>query len=130
MGEGKRRVLLVDDEADIVKTLSKRLEVEGFDVLVASDGEEALTKARTEHPDLIILDIMMPKRIGFEVCATLRQDERFRHTPIILYTGKWQEMDERLLRELGADAYVTKVSEAAVLMKQIHTLLGRTSGTA
>ena len=88
MSDPKPRVLLVDDEPSIVKIVGKHLELEGFDVILATNGEDGLQKARAEHPDIIILDLMMPKRSGLEVCVALRKETSFQRTPIILFTGK------------------------------------------
>ena len=121
---GKRRVLLVDDERDIVKFIGKGLEVAGYEVLTALDGEEALTKAALGRPEVIILDLMLPKRSGFELCALLKKDPQLRTVPIIIFTGKGGEMDERLCRELGADAYLTKPHTSSALIEQIEALLG------
>ena len=92
----KPRLLLVDDEPSIVKMVGKRLEVEGFDVLIAMDGQEALNKAQSEQPDLIILDLMLPKLNGYEVCTMLKQDTRHQHIPIVIFTAKTQEKDEKM----------------------------------
>ena len=81
MSSGKLRILLVDDEPGIRRTVGTRLESEGFDVPFAVDGVEALAKVRVEMPDVIILDVMMPKRNGLEICAALRKDERFKRLP-------------------------------------------------
>ncbi|MBI4598471.1 MAG: response regulator [Candidatus Omnitrophica bacterium] len=124
MAQGKRRVLLVDDEPAIVKTVGKRLEVAGYEVLIAMDGEDALTKARLGQPDVIILDLMLPKRSGYDVCSTLKNDPTYRAIPIIIFTGKGQEMDETLCRELGANAYISKPRQAKALIEQIEALLG------
>ena len=123
MGQGKRRVLLVDDEPSIIKVVGKRLEVAGYEVLTAMDGQDGLTKARLGRPDVIILDLMMPKMSGMEVCAALKQDVRLQHIPVIIFTGKGQEMDERVCRELGANAYMTKPHDATALIEQIEALL-------
>ncbi len=119
----KPRILLVDDEPDIVKMVGKRLEVEGFEVLVAGNGQEALIKARTEHPDLLILDLMLPKLNGYEVCTMLKQDTRYHKIPIILFTAKAQEKDEQLGLECGANAYLRKPLQAAELLEHIRRLL-------
>ena len=131
MSESKRRLLLVDDEPDIILTVGKRLEVAGFDILVANDGEEALAKAK-EHPDLIILDLMLPKRSGLDVCSTLRKDRQFDHIPIVLFTGKGDEdvltrfgRDQTLLKQWGADAYVQKLDGLPVLLQKINELLAK-----
>ena len=131
MSEGKPRVLLVDDEPDIILTIGKRLEVAGFELLVATDGEEALAKAQ-ENPDLIILDLMLPKRSGLDVCSTLRKDSRYETIPIILYTAKGEDdvlgrfqRDPKLLHQWGADAYIQKVDGPAILVEQVRELLSR-----
>ena len=90
------RILLIDDEPSIIKMVSKRLDVEGFDVVVAMDGQEGLDKARSEKPDLIIVDVMMPKLNGYEICSTLKQDAQYRAIPVMLFTAKAQEKDEKL----------------------------------
>ena len=119
----KTRILLVDDEPSIVKMVGKRLEVEGFEVLIAVDGQEGLNKARAESPDLIVLDLMLPQLNGYEVCTMLKQDTRYRHIPIVLFTAKAQEKDEKLGLECGANAYVRKPFRAQELMEKIRSLL-------
>ena len=119
------RILLVDDEPSIVKMVGKRLEVEGFDVLIAMDGQAGLAKAQTEHPDLIILDLMLPKLNGYEVCTMLKQDSRYQKIPILLFTAKTQEKDEQLGRECGANAYIRKPFRAQELIEQIRKLIAQ-----
>ena len=123
MAEGQRRVLLVDDEPVIIKVIGKGLQAAGYEVLTAMDGEDAMTKAQLGRPDVIILDLMLPKKSGFEVCAALKKDPRFQRIPIIIFTGKGQEMDEKLCRELGANAYITKPHASKALIEQIEALL-------
>ncbi len=122
MGD-KPRILLVDDEPSITKVVGKRLELAGFEVVIASDGQEGLQKAQTLSPNLIILDLMLPKLNGFEVCTMLKGDARFQGVPIILFSAKAQEKDEKMGKECGADAYVTKPFKAETLLEQIRTLL-------
>jgi len=122
MGE-RLRILLVDDEPSIVKMVGKRLEVEGFEVLIATDGQDALTKARTQLPDLIVLDLMLPKLNGYEVCTMLKQDARYQKIPVVLFTAKTQEKDEKLGMECGANAYVRKPFRAQELLETIRGLL-------
>lgn len=117
------RILLVDDEPSIIKVVGKRLEVEGYQVSIAVEGQEALAKAQTERPDLIILDLMLPKLNGYEVCTMLKQDTRYQHIPIMLFTAKAQDQDERLGMECGADAYVRKPFQAQELLERIRRLL-------
>ena len=119
------RILLVDDEPSIVKMVGKRLEVEGFDVVVAMDGQAGLEKARSEHPDLIVLDLMLPKLNGYEICTMLKQDPRYQKIPIVLFTAKTQAKDEQLGKECGADAYVRKPFRAQELIEQIRKLIAQ-----
>ncbi len=126
----KSRILLVDDEPSIVKMVGKRLEVEGFDVLVAMDGQDALAKARAENPDLIVLDLMLPKLNGYEVCTMLKQDTRYQKIPIVLFTARAQEKDEKLGMECGANAYVRKPFRAQELLEKIRSLIAASSSTA
>ena len=125
MAEGKLRVLLVDDEPSIVKMVGKRLEVSGYEVVTAIDGEDGLAKARLGRPDVVILDLMLPKMNGMEVCAALKGDAQYRHIPVVIFTARRQEMDEKLCRQCGADAYVTKAQQSKALLEQLEALLGR-----
>ena len=120
----KHRILLVDDEPSIVKMVGKRLEVEGFEVLIAMDGQEGLSKAQADNPDLIVLDLMLPKLNGYEVCTMLKQDARYQKIPVVLFTAKAQEKDEKLGMECGANAYVRKPFRAQELLDTIRSLLG------
>ena len=126
----KSRILIVDDEPSIVKMVSKRLEVEGFDVLIAMDGQEGLAKAQAESPDLIILDLMLPKLNGYEICTMLKQDTRYQKIPILLLTAKAQSKDEQLGMECGANAYMRKPFQAKELIENIRSLLAQSARTA
>lgn len=125
MSSGKRKVLLVDDEPSIIKTVGKRLEIEGFEVIIAMDGEEALAKAQSEKPDLIILDLMLPKVNGFEVCSQLKKDRNSKEIPVVtIFSGRGNDEDKDKCLEMGAAAYVTKGKGASELIAQIKALLG------
>ena len=120
----KRRILLVDDELSILKTVGKRLEVRGFEVLTALDGEEALAKAKAEHPEVIILDLMLPKVNGLDICAQLKKDHTSRDIPIvIMFSGRGDEQDQSQALKLGAAAYVSKIEGTPRLLEQIETFL-------
>lgn len=119
----KKRILIVDDERDIVETIQFRLEVEGFECLVAYDGEEAFLKAKRENPDLILLDIMLPKINGYQMCRLLKSEQEYSHIPIIMLTAKTQESDKFWGKESGADDYVTKPFEMEKLVQIIHEYL-------
>ena len=130
MVSGKTRILIVDDEADLVSVLRIGLEIEGFEVIAASDGEEGLRKAREERPDLVVLDLMLPKLDGYRVCRALKFDERYRGLPIVILSARSGEQDRRLAFDMGADAFVTKPYDMAALVKLIRTRLRTPSRTA
>ena len=117
------RILLVDDEPSILKDVGKRLELAGFTVLTAVNGAEGLAAAQREQPDLVILDLMLPKLSGFEVCSQLRQDPRCRRIPVIIFTGKGDERQEQSCRALGANDYVLKSQGTTVLLARIRAVL-------
>ena len=124
------RILLVDDEPSIVKMVGKRLEVEGYQVSVAVDGQDGLAKAHAEQPQLIILDLMLPKLNGYEVCTMLKQDTRHQHIPIILFTAKASDKDEKLGMDCGANAYIRKPFRAPELLETIRNLLAASRPSA
>lgn len=119
----KMKILIVDDELELVEILSIRLEAHNYQVATAFDGQEALDKARSGKPDLIILDLMLPKLDGYKVCRMLKFDEKYRHIPIIIFTARSQDADIKLGEEVGADAYITKPFEADILLGKIEQLL-------
>jgi DNA-binding response OmpR family regulator len=119
----KKRILIIDDENDIVYMVKVRLESSGFEVLEAYDGQAGLESARKEKPDLIILDLMLPKLDGYKVCRMLKFDEKYKHIPIIMFTARAQEDDKKTGQEVGADAYITKPFEPDLLLSKINELL-------
>ena len=120
-----KKILVVDDEVDLVETVRFPLELEGFDVLVSYNGEDALNQARKEKPDLIILDLMLPKLDGYKVCRLLKFDERYKYIPILMLTAKTQEKDKILGKETGADEYITKPFEMDYLMEKVKAYLNK-----
>ncbi len=116
-------VLIVDDEDDILDLLQYNLEREGFATATARDGREALEITEKIEPDLIILDIMMPRMDGIEVCRRLRQDAHLRNIPILMLTAKSGDKDQIKGLDVGADIYVNKDVSMPVLMSQTHALL-------
>ena len=120
-----KKILVVDDEADLVKTIQFSLEAEGYKVLVSYNGEDALNQARKEAPDLILLDIMLPKLDGYKVCRLLKFDEQYKNIPILMLTAKTQEKDKLLGKETGADEYVTKPFDMDELMKKVKGYLNK-----
>ncbi|KAA6454498.1 response regulator transcription factor [Bacillus atrophaeus] len=118
-----KKILVVDDEESIVTLLQYNLERSGYEVVTASDGEEALKQAETEKPDLIVLDVMLPKLDGIEVCKQLRQQKLM--FPILMLTAKDEEFDKVLGLELGADDYMTKPFSPREVNARVKAILRR-----
>ena len=121
----KETILIVEDEKDIVKMLEYNLKKESFKTLVSRDGEAALVLAVKEHPDLIILDLMLPGMDGLEVCKALKSERTTARIPVIILTAKSQESDKIVGLELGADDYVTKPFSPRELVARIKAVLRR-----
>ncbi len=120
-----KKILVVDDEPNIVDILRFNLQREGYEVLAAYDGQEGLDKARSEGPDLILLDVMLPEKDGFQVCEELRKTDRL--TPIIMLTAREEERDRVMGLELGADDYVVKPFSVRELLARVRTNIRRTA---
>ncbi len=119
-----KRILIVDDEVQLVEMVKMRLEAAGYPVIAAYDGQDALEKAKKEKPDLIILDLMLPKMDGYKVCGLLKSDTRYAKIPIIMFTSRAQEEDIALGKSLGAEAYITKPFEPKLLLNKVRELIG------
>lgn len=119
----KKRILIVDDEPDLVEMVKLRLEANNYEAIIAYNGKEALDVARNEKPDLIILDLMLPKIDGYRVCAMLKRDQRYSKIPIILFTARAQDKDKKMGDEAGADFYIVKPFEPETLLGKIKELL-------
>jgi DNA-binding response OmpR family regulator len=117
------KVLIVDDEPSIVLSLEFLMQQAGHEVTVARDGETALDALRATHPDLVLLDVMLPHRSGFEICQTIREDSELADTKIILLTAKGRDVDVEKGLALGADAYVTKPFGTRELVEKVDALL-------
>jgi DNA-binding response OmpR family regulator len=117
-------VLCADDDEDILSLVSLRLQRAGFQVATAADGEEAVLVARARRPALAVLDVMMPKRTGYEVLAELRGDEALRGMKVILLSARVQEGDVARGMDAGADAYLVKPFKAQELVAKVEELLG------
>ena len=123
----KGRILVVDDEIYIVHILDFSLGMEGYEVITALDGEQALEKARAEKPDLIVLDIMMPKLDGYETCKMLKAETDTKEIPVILLSAKGRNVDQKIGFEVGADDYITKPFSPRKLVERINAILGQSS---
>ncbi|HEV8129509.1 MAG TPA: response regulator [Candidatus Eisenbacteria bacterium] len=119
----KARVLVVDDEPDLVRILEFGLKAAGYQVETANDGQEGLKKAREQKPDIILLDLMLPKLDGYKVCRLLKFDERYKHIPIMILSARTQEGDQNLAHEMGANRFLTKPYEFSEILQHIQALL-------
>ncbi len=118
-----KRVLIVDDEPDIVEVLKQRLLGAGYEVMVAEDGFKGLEMARNEKPDLIILDLMLPKVEGYKVCRMLKFDKDYSFIPIIILTARSQPVEEEIGYETGANLFLTKPFDGNFLLAKVGELL-------
>lgn len=123
----KDRILVVDDEEDLLELINYNLSKEGYRVTCVSTGEDALREARTNPPDLVVLDLLLPYVDGLEVCKLLKNDSRTRHVPIVMLTAKGEEADMVTGLELGADDYITKPFSPRVLIARVRAVLRRKS---
>jgi DNA-binding response OmpR family regulator len=117
------KVLVVDDEAHIVNIVKFNLKREGYEIITASDGEEAFTKIGKELPDLVIADVMMPKMSGYELCEKVKTTEATKHIPFILITAKGQPLDKDRGAKIGADSYMTKPFSPKLLVDEVRKFL-------
>ncbi|WP_163194050.1 response regulator transcription factor [Clostridium thermarum] len=123
----EEKILVVDDEANILELIRFNLENNGYKVLTAQNGAEALKIAKTEQPSLMLLDLMLPGMDGYDVCKEIRRDKQMSQIPIIMITAKGEEIDKILGLELGADDYITKPFSIRELMARVKAVLRRTS---
>jgi DNA-binding response OmpR family regulator len=125
MGNNKNRILIIEDEQDLAEALQMRLQDKNYEVTLAADGSEGLKKAHAEKPDLIILDIRLPKLDGFKLCRMLKFDEEYKNIFIVILTAKVQPADLQTGKEVGADAYLTKPYRSEELLETIERILGK-----
>jgi len=119
----RAKVLVVDDEEYIQHILNFSFGAEGYDVVTASDGEEGVSKAKDEKPDVIVMDIMMPKMDGYEACKQIKTDPQTKDIPVILLTAKGRDADRKLGSEVGADDYVVKPFSPGRLIERVEGIM-------
>ena len=124
------RILVVDDEEDLAELVRYNLTKEGYRVTCVGSGEQALGEARAQIPDLIVLDLLLPKVDGLDVCKQLKSDPKTQHIPIVMLTAKSEEVDMVTGLECGADDYITKPFSPRVLLARIRSVLRRRAKTA
>ncbi len=122
---GKLTVLVIDDDPVILELLRVNFEIEGFDVLCATDGEEGFKRARSEQPDAVISDIMMPRRDGLQLLTDLKRDPSTEHLPVILLSAKAQKSEVQQGLEMGADDYITKPFDPLELIDRLNAVITR-----
>ena len=118
-----KKILIADDEQNIVISLEFLMKREGFEVVVANDGEEAIRRIRADQPDLVLLDVMMPKKNGFEVCQEVKSDPALGAVRILMLTAKGRDTELAKGLALGADAYMTKPFSTRELVDKVRSLL-------
>jgi DNA-binding response OmpR family regulator len=118
-----QKILVADDEPNIVISLEYLLKREGYTVLIARDGQEALETIAREQPDLVLLDVMMPKKTGFEVCQSVRANDKLQATKILMLTARGRDTDVTKGLALGADAYITKPFSTRELVQKVAQML-------
>lgn len=121
--ENKKKILIVDDDQDIVKIIKMRLTYEGFDVIEAFEGLDGIEKARSLNPDLIVLDLLMPRVTGFEVLKILKLDEKYKHIPILVLTGQSEKCYQKFGLALGANDFMFKPFVSDELVKKVKEML-------
>jgi DNA-binding response OmpR family regulator len=119
----RTKILVVDDEEYIQHILNFSFGAEGYDVVTASDGEEGVSKARNEKPDVIVMDIMMPRMDGYEACKKIKADPQTKDIPVILLTAKGRDSDRKLGSEVGADDYVVKPFSPGRLIERVEGVM-------
>lgn len=122
------KVLIIEDEETLANNLAEKLRSEGFSVITAFDGEDGLDKIRDEHPDLIVLDIMLPKLDGLSLCRIVRRDAATSHIPIIMLTARGTEVDKIVGLESGADDYVVKPFALGEFLARVRAVMRRAPG--
>jgi DNA-binding response OmpR family regulator len=125
-----KRILIADDEPSIVAALEYLLQQGGYEVLIARNGDEVLALLEEQIPDLVLLDVMMPRKSGYEVCSHIRQRAEWRHIKVIMLSAKGRDAEVNKGLAIGADLYVTKPFSTRELMAKINGLLGQAPNTA
>ena len=128
MMANRYRILVIEDEPQMAELLKMRLEANNYEVIVAYNGIDGWRKLRTEKPDLILLDVMLPGMDGFQICKLIKHHTQYRNIPVIMLTARTDKEDIKTGKEAGADAYIAKPFDANILLQKIRELLGGSYG--
>lgn len=123
--DGRKRILIVEDNEMFQKILKKRFESQGYDAIVTVDGLQGLEAARKEKPDLILLDLLLPKMDGHKVCRLVKHDQSIRDIPVAIFTSRDRDEDAELAKSCGADAFIVKTTRSEVMMNVVEQLLNK-----
>lgn len=126
----KAKILVVDDSITVREIIRRVMEEEGYEVITSADGRDALRRVETEHPDLILLDIVLPEFDGFEICRRIKSVDMFRHIPVVLVTGRSQLIDEQEMKAIGAVDYILKPIDPMMILGKVEQLLKQAQDSA
>ena len=118
-----KKILIIEDDVDMTRLMKSRLEFLGYSACVISDGEQAMESFLREKPDLVILDILLPKRDGYKICTEIKSNKKFRHVPIIMFTALGLDLHKEVGIDLGADAYISKTAGFEKVLEKIGELV-------
>ena len=119
----KAKILIVDDELDVIELVTQILEKEDYQIITATDGEEALQKVYEEHPQVVLLDILLPKKNGYEICQEIKSNKNLLNTIVVMFTVKAFDSDRKQALQVGADYYFTKPFSAVSLLAFLQNIL-------
>ena len=124
-----KKILVADDDVASLRLVTAHLKDNGYDVVTVSDGHEALRRARLDRPDLLILDLMLPKMDGYRVCRFLKSDDNYRYIPVVIFTSRLDSKSRKEAQEAQADAYLTKPFQLAIFLQTVKDLLAKPHST-
>lgn len=119
----KGKILLVDDDVNLQNLVRMAFEDRGYEIICSNDGKDGLAKAKSQNPDLIVLDLMLPYIHGYQICRFIKFDDQYKKIPVVLFSSRVTEGEEHLWKEVRADAFVSKIEEVDVLLKTVEDIL-------
>ncbi len=122
-----KKILIIEDDKDVSSLLESRLKTEGYDIIKADNGIDGYETAKSQKPDLIITDVMLPKTDGYHLCRMLKYDDKYKSIPVMMLTAKGEDEDEVIGKGVGADCYMTKPFDGRILIEKVQRLLDSSS---